>query len=297
MIRQNALSVAAMILLTVAISGHTNAQSGFIATNSDDSNGDPTNNEFGNPIGSTVAIPDFDPNLTNLQNTIFSTVTITDSAVDAIDNGGNIVDVFFTIEGLTHSHASDLTVRVDYTGTGANAGITRAATLFERVGITDGGSDTGANGIVDNQNIDGIGATSNFSGSYRFQDGGDSLFDVATNTPDGDVVPVLNSAGTGIPVYAATGANNGQVSLLSAFGTDGAGNALTLQDIVGTYEFSFSDRSNQTTNGDVNGIDQRYTRTNVAFQAVVPTPAIPEPGTASGMLLALIGLAARRRRS
>ena len=186
---------------------------------------------------------------------------------------------------------------MDYTGTGANAGITRAATLFERVGITDGGSDTGANGIVDNQNIDGIGATSNFSGSYRFQDGGDSLFDVATNTPDGDVVPVLNSAGTGIPVYAATGANNGQVSLLSAFGTDGAGNALTLQDIVGTYEFSFSDRSNQTTNGDVNGIDQRYTRTNVAFQAVVPTPAIPEPATASGMLLALIGLAARRRRS
>lgn len=283
MTRQNVFSVAAMMLLAVGLAGHANAQSGFIAENSEDD-------------GSPISIPDFDPNLNNADNTIFSTVTITADDVAMIDNGGNIVDAFFTIEGLTHSHVSDLTVRVSYTGTGDNAGITRAATLFERIGITDGGSDTGANGIVDNQNIDGIGATSNFSGSYRFQDGGDSLFSVANNTADGAIVPTLNSAGIGSPVYAATGANNGQVSILSAFGTDGSGNALTLPEIVGTYQFSFSDRSDQTTNTLVppQNILQSYTQTNVAFQAV---NTIPEPGTASGMLLALIGLAARRRRA
>ena len=247
----------------------------------------------GNPAGVPIEIADFNPALSNDDNTIISTVTITSGAVAAIDNGGTISDVFFTIEGLTHSHVSDLTVRVTHLESN------RTATLFERVGITDDGTDAGSNGIVDNQNGDGIGANSNFSGSYRFQDGGDSLFAVANATADNAVVPTLNtSVIPQVPVYAASGANNGLVSLLSAFGTDGNGNALTLPDIVGTYQFEISDRSNQTTNTPVlignSGVTQQsFTRTNVAFQAAV----IPEPGSATAMLLGLIGLAARRRRA
>ena len=279
--RHQVVAFGAMLLLTVSVASTANAQSGFIPGNS------------GNPAGVPIEIADFNPALSNDDNTITSIVTITSEAVAAIDNGGTISDVFFTIEGLTHSHVSDLIVTVTHLESN------RTATLFSRVGITDDGTDVGSNGIVDNQNGDGIGANSNFSGSYRFQDGGDSLFEVANATADNAVVPTLDtSVIPQVPVYAASGANNGLVSLLSAFGTDGNGNALTLLDIVGTYEFEISDRSNQTTNTPVApaGI-QSFTRTNVAFQATAGTPAIPEPGTATAMLLGLIGLAARRRKA
>ena len=124
---------------------------------------------------------------------------------------------------------------------------------------------------------------------------------MASGTADNAIVPTLvTSATPQLPVYAASGANNGLVNLLNAFGTDGNGNALSLPDIVGTYQFEISDRSNQTTNTPVApaGI-QSFTRTNVAFQAAVGngTPVIPEPGSATAMLLGLIGLAARRRRA
>ena len=298
--RQRVFAFGAILTLTVSLAGYANAQgSGFIAEPSSTTNTD------------QISIPDFNPALDNAGNTFsspLSTVTITADDVAAIDNGGNIVDVFFTIQGLVHSHASDLTVRVDYTGTGLNAGVNRTATLFERVGIEDDGTDLGSNGIVDNQNGDGIGATSNFSGSYRFRDDltngpqGDSLFEVANATADNANIATLNSQGTGAPFYNASGANNGQVSLLSAFGKDGSGNALTLPEIVGVYTFTFSDRSSLTTNTLVSGnagpnLEQSFTRTNVAFQAVVPTNAIPEPGTATAMLIGLVGLAARRRKA
>lgn len=279
--RHQVVAFGAMLLLTVSVASTANAQSGFIPGNS------------GNPAGVPIEIDDFNSALSNDDNTITSIVTITSEAVAAIDNGGTISDVFFTIEGLTHSHVSDLIVTVTHLESN------RTATLFSRVGITDDGTDVGSNGIVDNQNGDGIGANSNFSGSYRFQDGGASLFEVANATADNAVVPTLDtSVIPQVPVYAASGANNGLVSLLSAFGTDGNGNALTLLDIVGTYEFEISDRSDQTTNTPVApaGI-QSFTRTNVAFQATAGTPAIPEPGTATAMLLGLIGLAARRRKA
>ena len=280
---QQVVAFGAMLLLTLNVAGIANAQSGFIPGNS------------GNPGGIPIPIADFNPALSNDGNTIISTVNITSGAVAAIDNGGTISNVFFTIEGLTHSHVSDLTVRVTHLESN------RTATLFERVGITDDGTDVGSNGIVDNQNGDGFGANSNFSGTYRFQDGGDSLFAVASGTADNAIVPTLvTSATPQLPVYAASGANNGLVNLLNAFGTDGNGNALSLPDIVGTYQFEISDRSNQTTNTPVApaGI-QSFTRTNVAFQAAVGngTPVIPEPGSATAMLLGLIGLAARRRKA
>ena len=128
---------------------------------------------------------------------------------------------------------------------------------------------------------------------------------MASGTADNAIVPTLvTSATPQLPVYAASGANNGLVNLLNAFGTDGNGNALSLPDIVGTYQFEISDRSNQTTNTPVlignSGVPQQsFTRTNVAFQAAVGngTPVIPEPGSATAMLLGLIGLAARRRRA
>ena len=279
--RHQVVAFGALLLLTVSVASTANAQSGFIPGNS------------GNPAGVPIDINEFNPAESNADNTITSIVTITSEAVAAIDNGGTISDVFFTIEGLTHSHVSDLIVTVTHLESN------RTATLFSRVGITDDGTDVGSNGIVDNQNGDGIGANSNFSGSYRFQDGGDSLFEVANATADNAVVPTLDtSVIPQVPVYAASGANNGLVSLLSAFGTDGNGNALTLLDIVGTYEFEISDRSDQTTNTPVApaGI-QSFTRTNVAFQATAGNPAIPEPGTATAMLLGLIGLAARRRKA
>ena len=225
---QQVVAFGAMLMLTLNVASTANAQSGFIPGNS------------GNPAGVPIEIADFNPALSNDGNTIISTVNITSGAVAAIDNGGTISNVFFTIEGLTHSHVSDLTVRVTHLESN------RTATLFERVGITDDGTDVGSNGIVDNQNGDGFGANSNFSGTYRFQDGGDSLFAVASGTADNAIVPTLvTSATPQLPVYAASGANNGLVNLLNAFGTDGNGNALSLPDIVGTYQFEISDRSNQ----------------------------------------------------
>ena len=294
MTKLNVFSVGAMLLLTVALAGHANAQSGLVEARS---------TTVADPI--PTPIPQFMVSpATDEQNTIFSTVTITDAQVAEEDNGGTISDAFFTIEGLQHDRLSDLTVRVDYYPLGTDtrtATPTRTATLFQRVGITDGGTDTGANGFVDNQNIDGFGAISNFDGAYRFQNGGSSLFATATAQTLGDdgVVPTLNSAGDGIPFYAATEANNVQVNLLDEFGTDGAENALTLPQIAGIYEFAISDRSNfiSPTESQPVDADQFFTATNVSFQADVVAPAIPEPGTASGMLVALIGLAARRRRS
>ena len=303
-IRQRVFVYGAMLLLSVALTSSAIAQvttpGTFLPANSDLSDG---TNGFGDPIGTRVEIPDFDPNLAggafpavNTLNTTFSTVTITQDDLDARgDNGQDIVDVFFTIEGLTHSHASDLTVSVAYTPEGAT-GATRTATLFERVGILDGGSGNGANGFVDNQNGDGFGSNANLNGSYRFADRGTQLFaQAATSTGDNAVVPVLDPI-TGVPIYQATGATDQQVGLFSAFATDGNGNALQLVDIIGEYTFAISDRSNQTTNVAVNGTEQSFTRTNVAFQTAAIT-AIPEPGTASAMLLGLIGLAARRRRA
>jgi len=231
-------------------------------------------------------LPDFDPSVNNVANTSLSTTTITASDLDPTRTGP-ITNIFFTIEGLTHSHISDLTVRVRHT---ALNGVERVATLFERVGITD----TSGNGPVDNQNIDGIGATSNVSGTYRFQDGGTSFWDAAVAAGDNEVIDVLDVAGgTFLPVYSASGAENGLVSLNNAF----IGNGLTLNSVLGDWTFEISDRSNQTTNTPVPlaGI-QSFTRTNVAF-VTAEGSAIPEPSTASGMLLALIGLAARRRRA
>ena len=286
--RQRVFAFGAILTLTVSLTGFANAQtltqdSGFIPANS---------NTAGNP---PTVIPDFVPGLSNNANTVFSTVTISASDVAFIDNGGNISDVFITLEGLTHSHLSDLTVSVLHTNSG------RMATLFERVGIEDDGTDVGDNGIVDNQNGDGIGDSSNLSGTYRFQDDGDSLFQVAAATGDAVFIPTLNSQGAGLPVYAASGANNGQVSLLTQLATDGAGNALTLPQIVGTYQFAISDRSNQTTNVDAPGNSavgfQSFTQTNIAFQAAAPGAAIPEPGTATALLLGIVGLAARRRKA
>ena len=292
--RQRVFAFGAILTLTVCMTSLANAQlvedSGFIPEDS------------GNPAGDPIDIAEFNPALTNAGNSILSTVTITGTDVAFVDNGGNISDVFITLEGLTHSHLSDLTVTVLHQESG------RFATLFERVGIQDAGVDNGGNGIVDNQNGDGDGFNANLSGTYRFQDGGDSLFQAAGDTADAAFVPTLNSDGPGLPVYAASGAGNGNVSLLTQLGTSG-GSPLTLPDIVGTYVFSISDRSNQTTNIDAlgpNGLvgnsgvpQQSFTRTNVAFQAAVGngTPVIPEPGSATAMLLGLIGLAARRRRA
>ena len=292
MIRQQVFAFVAILMVAVSLTGYANAQptgSGFIAENDDALVG-----------AAPVVIPDFDPNLTtptvNLANTVFSTVTITSAEVAAIDNGGTISDVFFTIEGLTHSHLSDLVVSVTHLESN------RTATLFSRVGIEDDGTDLGSNGIVDNQNIDGIGDSSNLGGSYRFQDGGDSLFVVAGATADDAIIPTLNSDGPGAPVYAASGVNNGPVGLLAAFGFDDDGNALTLPDIVGNYEFAISDRSNLTPVSDVIGNPsgvtfQSFTQTNVAFLATVDGAAIPEPGSATAMLLAMVGFAARRRKA
>jgi len=284
--RHRVFAFGAILTLTVCMTGLANAQptgSGFITQDS------------GNPAGTPIPLPDFVPGLSNTANTTFSTVTITAADVAAIDNGGIINDVFITLEGLTHSHLSDLTVSVTHLESN------RTATLFERVGISDDGTDVGSNGIVDNQNGDGIGDSSNLSGTYRFQDGGDSLFVVAANTADAAFIPTLNSQGPGQPVYTASGANNGLVSLFSQLATDGAGNALTLPQIVGNYQFAISDRSNQTTNTPVTGnagplLGQSFTRTNIAFQAAAPGAAIPEPGTATALLLGIVGLAARRRK-
>ena len=293
MIRQRVLALGAMLLLTVALTSAANAQqAGLIEDRSTD---------VENPA--PITIPQFNPDPTNDNDPTISTVTITAAEVGLIDNGGTITDAFFTIDGLQHDRVSDLTVRINYFPLGTDtstANPTRTATLFERVGITDAGTDAGGNGTVDNQNIDGFGAISNFNGAYRFQNGGESLFATATALEDEDVVPTLNSAGDDSQlVFAATGANNGQVNLLMAFGTDGAGNALTLPQIIGIYEFAISDRSNfiSTTVSQPADANQSFTATNVSFQAAVSTPAIPEPSTATSMLLALIGLATRRRRS
>jgi len=62
-------------------------------------------------IGSIAvnAVPEFDPSFTNVENTVFSTVSI--SAADiASTNNGAIIDSFFMIEGLPHTHFSDLTI-------------------------------------------------------------------------------------------------------------------------------------------------------------------------------------------
>jgi len=268
-----------MLLATVVLTSSANAQvnpdliedSGFIPSDSDSL--------------AVTPIPQFDPTLSNAGNTVSqnNTVTITQEDVDFVNNGGDITNVFFTIEGLTHSLLSDLTVRVTHLES------ERTATLFERVGISDT-----SGGPIDNQNVDGVGSNANLSGTYRFQDDGASLFDAAAATADGAVVPTLGVAGN----YAASGAGNGLVSLFNAFAVDN-GNVLQLDDIVGRYEFSISDRSNLTTDTDVPPAgEQSFTRLNVAFQAVNtgPGPVIPEPGSAAGMLLALIGLASRRRR-
>ena len=285
--RQQALTFGVMLMLTVVSTGLANAQtliedSGFLPSFSE---------------GTAVTpIPQFDPNLSNIGNTVFSTVTITADDVAVVDNGGNISSVFVTIEGLTHSNLSDLTVSVRRV---ADSGaVLRTATLFERVGIND--AEGNNNGFVDNQNIDGQGSNANLSGTYRFQDGGSSLFEAANAVGDNGVVPTLvTSVIPQLPVYAPTGANGNDVDLFSAFATNDAGAALTLPEIVGTYEFLISDRSNQTpvTNVPVAGI-QSFTRTSISFQAAAAgTPAIPEPGTAAAMLLGLIGLAARRRKA
>ena len=293
--RQLVFVFGAVVLLSVALTSSADAQSGFLAERSTTIVApDPT------------SIPQFDPTLNNAQNSIISTVTITNDEVAAEDIGTDITRAFFTIEGLEHNRVSDLTVRVDYYPLGTNTSVaspTRTATLFERVGLTDNGSDAGNpadNGIIDNQNFDGFGALSNFDGAYRFENGGQSLFATATGLGDAATVPTLNSTSPGEPFYAASGANNGQVNLLQAFATDNSGNALQLPDIAGIYEFVISDRSNFLTNGtQSDNLNQIFTATNVTFQTapVQLTPAIPEPGTASGMLLALIGLAARRRRA
>jgi len=274
-----------MLLATFALTNSSNAQvnpdlvedSGFIRADS----------------GSLAVtqLPQFDSNLNNDANTVFTTVTITEADVDFVNNGGDITDVFFTIEGLTHSHLSDLTVRVEHLETN------RIATLFERVGISDTNGPLGTpNGFIDNQNIDGVGSNANVSGTYRFQDDGASLFDAAAATADGAVVPTLGAAGS----YAASGSGNGLVSLFNAFARDTDGSVLQLEDIVGDYQFSISDRSSLTTDTLVApaGV-QSFTRLNVSFQAAAtgPGPVIPEPGSAAGMLLAMIGLAARRRRA
>ena len=285
-IRQQALALGAMLSLSVAMTSYAEAQnSAFINM--------PSTQPVGVPVNTPIPIGDFG----TATNTRISTVSITAADIAPIDNGGNIINTFFTIEGLTHSHLGDLTLRVAYFAPGVNSTIpanaTRSATLFERVGIV---ADTNLNGTVpDDQDLDGDGFSSNFNGSYRFQDGGSSLFTVAAATDNNDVVPTLNSAGTGLPVYAASGAANGLVGLSNAFAGNGT---FTLSDIVGDYVFTLSDRSNETTNTPVapTNLLQSFTRTNVAFQTG-PATAIPEPGTASAMLLGLIGFAARRRRA
>ena len=305
MIRQQVFASGAILLLTVALTSAANAQapplvenSGFISARSSDL-----------PVPPDTTIPQFIPGQTNEQNTIISTVTITNEQAAFVNNGGNINNTFFTIEGLEHERLSDLTVRVDYFPLGTDtstANPTRTATLFERVGLLDDAPvDNTAppqdNGIIDNQNFDGFGSVSNFNGAYRFQDGGQSLFDTATNQNLGDdgVVPTLNSPSDGSQVlFAASGANNGEVSLFNAFA--GAGD-LTLPQIAGIYEFAISDRSNFLTAGsfqpDQPVPPQIFTATNVAFQTGAPTTAIPEPGTATAIVLGLIGFAARRRRA
>ena len=235
-------------------------------------------------------IPDFDGTPTD--DTRFSTVSITaQDLIDAGDNGQEIVDVFFTIEGLVHSHVSDLTVGVAFTPTDPNSP-NRAATLFERAGISDPSI------IANNQNGNSnFGATANLNGSYRFGDNGAQLFAAAASAADNnEVITRVNEPTEGATIYRATGATDGFVSLFDAFATDGAGNALTLTDIIGTYTFAISDRSNLTTNNALVGVPQSFTETNVAFQTA-PTTAIPEPGTATATLLGLIGFAARRRRA
>ena len=258
---------------------------------------------LGVPGAQLIEIPEFDENLPSFnidasvpQNTTFNTVTITQEAVDAriaAGDTGPIIDMAFTIEGLTHSHLSDLTVRLRHVESN------RVATLFERVGITD----PSPGGIIDNQNVDGTGDTSNFSGSYRFRDeAGDSersddLWLVASLTADDAVIPTLvTSDNSFLPTYEASGANNGDVTLFNAFGVGDNGESLTLQSVVGDWRFEISDRSNQTPVTDVPpALVQSFTQTNVFFDTAVV--AIPEPTTASGMLFALIGLAARRRRA
>ena len=242
-------------------------------------------------------LPDFVNGDSNEQNTSRSTITISEGNITAGDTGP-ITDVFFTLEGLVHSNLSDLTVRVEYFPEGGPSGAgvtpTRIATLFERVGISDGPDD---NSFIDNQNVDGTGSSANLDGTYRFRDGGTSLFDTVAGEDTNFLVPTLGGVDDDfLPVYAASGAGNGLVGLTTIFGTDGAGNALTLTDILGTYDVTISDRSNQTTNIEIGGQEQSFTQTNVFFVTAPPTEAIPEPATASGMLLALIGLAARRRR-
>lgn len=246
---------------------------------------------------SVKPIPQYDPTLDNdplldlnQENTTISTVTITEDDITPGDTGP-IIDAFFTIEGLTHSHLSDLTVRVRHRETN------RVATLFERVGLVDFNN----NGGIDNQNLDGIGDDSDLSGSYRFRDGGSSLWDVAENTANGDEIPVLITQDNSfLPVYAASGSSNGEVGLYAIFGTDDSGTPLTLESVIGNWDFEISDRSSETTDTLVDDQEgnprvQSFTRTNVYF--ATEAVAIPEPATASGILLGLVGLATRRRRA
>ncbi len=269
-IRQQALAFSFIVLASGIFAGIASAD---LAKSSGDA--------------SVKSIPEHDPALSNSENTTISTVTITAADIDPGDTGP-IVDVFFTIEGLTHSHLSDLTVRVRHRETN------RVATLFERVGIID----ESGNGGIDNQNVDGDGDSSNFSGSYRFRDDGDSLWGVALATSDDEVIPTLNTQdGSFLPVYAASGAQNGDVGLFSIFATNDSGASNTLQSVIGNWDFEISDRSNQTPVTDVPpALIQSFTRTNVFFDTEVVV-AIPEPGSALALLLGLAAATSRRRRA
>lgn len=114
-----------------------------------------------------------------------------------------IFDVSVTLQGLSHSWAGDLTVRLTSMTTG------RSVTLVERVGRA---SDVG------------FGDSSNFDSDYTFRDGGAELWAAAAAVPGSGVI----SQGA----YAPSGRFNAPTSLQNAFtGQSNGGDwVLTISD-------------------------------------------------------------------